>query len=142
MQLNLATRTILNLTCYSLIFNREFKLIRLNRRTRIARIITSLNHLAFISFEDKSLILKVINITLVYPLTIDKEELEELTGNIDILSDEPMEATVVDMMGKNLAKIVVKGSVDMTEKLKTMGLQSGVYAIRFNNGKSQLVIMK
>ena len=77
MQLNLATRTILNLTCYALIFNREFKLIRLNRRTRIARIITSLNHLAFISLEDKSLILKVINITLVYPLTIDIEELEE-----------------------------------------------------------------
>ena len=71
-----------------------------------------------------------------------KEELEELTGNIDILSDEPMEATVVDMMGKNLAKIVVKGSVDMTEKLKTMGLQSGVYAVRFSNGKSQLIIMK
>lgn len=71
-----------------------------------------------------------------------KEELEELTGNIDILSDEPMEATVVDMMGKNLAKIVVKGSVDVTEKLKTIGLQSGVYAIRFKNGKSQLVIMK
>ena len=45
-------------------------------------------------------------------------------------------------MGKNLAKIVVKGSVDMTEKLKTIGLKSGVYAIRFNNGKSQLVIMK
>lgn len=71
-----------------------------------------------------------------------KEELDDLTGNIDILSDEPMEATVVDMMGKNLAKIVVKGSVDMTEKLKTIGLKSGVYAIRFNNGKSQLVIMK
>lgn len=71
-----------------------------------------------------------------------KEELDDLTGNIDILSDEPMEAMVVDMMGKNLAKIVVKGSVDMTEKLKTMGLQSGVYAIRFNNGKSQLIIMK
>lgn len=71
-----------------------------------------------------------------------KEELDDLTGNIDILSDEPMEATVVDMMGKNLAKIVVKGSVDMTEKLKTMGLKSGVYAIRFNNGKSQLIIMK
>ena len=71
-----------------------------------------------------------------------KEELEELTGNFDILSDEPMEATVVDMMGKNLAKIVVKGSVDMTEKLKTMGLQSGVYAVRFSNGKSQLIIMK
>jgi hypothetical protein len=29
-----------------------------------------------------------------------KEELEELTGNIDILSSEPKEATVVDMMGK------------------------------------------
>lgn len=71
-----------------------------------------------------------------------KEELDELTGNIDILSDESMEATVVDMMGKNLAKIVVKGSVDMTEKLKTMGLQSGVYAVKFSNGKSQLVIMK
>ena len=71
-----------------------------------------------------------------------KEELDDLTGNIDILSDEPMEATVVDMMGKNLAKIVVKGSVDMTEKLKTIGLKSGVYAIRFSNGKSQLVIMK
>lgn len=71
-----------------------------------------------------------------------KEELDDLTGNIDILSDEPMEATVVDMMGKNLATIVVKGSVDVTEKLKTMGLQSGVYAIRFNNGKSQLIIMK
>ena len=71
-----------------------------------------------------------------------KEELEDLTGNIDILSDESMEATVVDMMGKNLAKIVVKGSVDVTEKLKTMGLQSGVYVVRFNNGKSQLVIMK
>ncbi len=71
-----------------------------------------------------------------------KEELDELTGNIDILSDESMEATVVDMMGKNLAKIVVKGSVDVTEKLKTMGLQSGVYVVRFNNGKSQLVIMK
>lgn len=71
-----------------------------------------------------------------------KEELEELTGNIDILSDEPMEATVVDMMGKNLATIVAKGSVDMTEKLKTIGLQSGVYAVRFSNGKSQLVIMK
>lgn len=71
-----------------------------------------------------------------------KEELDELTGNIDILSDESMEATVVDMMGKNLATIVAKGSVDMTEKLKTMGLQSGVYVVRFNNGKSQLVIMK
>lgn len=71
-----------------------------------------------------------------------KEELDELTGNIDILSDESMEATVVDMMGKTLAKIVVKGSVDVTEKLKTMGLQSGVYVVRFNNGKSQLVIMK
>lgn len=71
-----------------------------------------------------------------------KEELDELTGNIDILSDESMEATVVDMMGKNLAKTVVKGSVDMTEKLKTMGLQSGVYAVKFSNGKSQLVIMK
>lgn len=71
-----------------------------------------------------------------------KEELEELTGNIDILSDEPMEATVVDMMGKNLATIVVKGSVGVTEKLKTIGLQSGVYAVRFSNGKSQLVIMK
>ena len=71
-----------------------------------------------------------------------KEELDELTGNIDILSDESMEATVVDMMGKNLATIVAKGSVDVTEKLKTMGLQSGVYVVRFNNGKSQLVIMK
>lgn len=71
-----------------------------------------------------------------------KEELDDLTGNIDILSDEPMEATVVDMMGKNLATIVAKGSVDMTEKLKTIGLQSGVYAVRFSNGKSQLVIMK
>lgn len=71
-----------------------------------------------------------------------KEELDELTGNIDILSEESMEATVVDMMGKNLATIVAKGSVDVTEKLKTMGLQSGVYVVRFNNGKSQLVIMK
>lgn len=71
-----------------------------------------------------------------------KEELDDLTGNIEILSDEPMEATVVDMMGKNLATIVVKGSVDVTEKLKTMGLQSGVYAVRFSNGKSQLIIMK
>ncbi|MBR5210425.1 MAG: carbohydrate-binding protein [Paludibacteraceae bacterium] len=71
-----------------------------------------------------------------------KEELDELTGNIDILSDESMEATVVDMMGKNLATIVAKGSVDVTEKLKTMGLQSGVYAVKFSNGKSQLVIMK
>ncbi|MBE6327140.1 MAG: carbohydrate-binding protein [Bacteroidales bacterium] len=71
-----------------------------------------------------------------------KEELDDLTGNIDILSDEPMEATVVDMMGKNLATIVVKGSVGVTEKLKTIGLQSGVYAVRFSNGKSQLVIMK
>lgn len=64
-----------------------------------------------------------------------KEELDDLTGNIDILSDEPMEATVVDMMGKNLATIVVKGSVGVTEKLKTIGLQSGVYAVRFSNGK-------
>lgn len=71
-----------------------------------------------------------------------KEELDDLTGNIDILSDEPMEATVVDMMGKNVAKIVAKGSVDMTEKLKTMGLQSGIYAVKFNNGKTQLIIMK
>ena len=71
-----------------------------------------------------------------------KEELEELTGNIDILSDEPTEATVVDMMGKTLATIVAKGSVDMTEKLKTMGLQSGIYAVKFNNGKTQLIIMK
>lgn len=71
-----------------------------------------------------------------------KEGLEELTGNIDILSDEPTEATVVDMMGKTLATIVAKGSVDMTEKLKTMGLQSGIYAVKFNNGKTQLIIMK
>lgn len=71
-----------------------------------------------------------------------KEDLEELTNSIDIVSCEPMEATVVDMMGKTLAKIVANGSVDAAKKVKEKGLPSGVYAVRFNNGKTQLIIMK
>lgn len=71
-----------------------------------------------------------------------KEDLEELTGNIDILSGEPKEATVVDMMGKTWAKIVANGSVDAAKKVKEKGLPSGVYAVRFSNGKTQLIIMK
>ncbi len=71
-----------------------------------------------------------------------KEDLEELTNSIDIVSCEPMEATVVDMMGKTLAKIVAKSSVDAAKKVKEKGLPSGVYAVRFSNGKTQLIIMK
>ncbi len=71
-----------------------------------------------------------------------KEDLEELTNSIDIVSCEPMEATVVDMMGKTLAKIVANGSVDAAKKVKEKGLPSGVYAVRFSNGKTQLIIMK
>jgi hypothetical protein len=71
-----------------------------------------------------------------------KEELEELTGNIDILSSEPKEATVVDMMGKTWARIVAKSSVDANMKIREKRLPSGVYAVRFSNGKTQLIIMK
>lgn len=71
-----------------------------------------------------------------------KEELEDLTGNIDILSGEPKEATVVDMMGKTWAKIVAKSSVDANMKIREKRLPSGVYAVRFSNGKTQLIIMK
>lgn len=71
-----------------------------------------------------------------------KEELEELTGNIDILSGEPKEATVVDMMGKTWARIVAKSSVDANMKIREKRLPSGVYAVRFSNGKTQLIIMK
>ena len=71
-----------------------------------------------------------------------KEELEELTNSLDIISREPMEATVVDMMGKTLAKIVAKSSVDATMKIREKRLPSGVYAVRFSNGKTQLIIMK
>ena len=71
-----------------------------------------------------------------------KEELEDLTGNIDILSGEPKEATVVDMMGKTWARIVAKSSVDANMKIKEKRLPSGVYAVRFSNGKTQLIIMK
>lgn len=71
-----------------------------------------------------------------------KEELEDLTGNIDILSGEPKEATVVDMMGKTWARIVAKSSVDANMKIREKRLPSGVYAVRFSNGKTQLIIMK
>lgn len=71
-----------------------------------------------------------------------KEELEDLTGNIDILSGEPKEATVVDMMGKTWARIVAKNSVDANMKIREKRLPSGVYAVRFSNGKTQLIIMK
>ena len=59
-----------------------------------------------------------------------------------VLSDEPMEATVVDMMGKTWARIVAKSSVDANMKIREKRLPSGVYAVRFSNGKTQLIIMK
>jgi len=70
-----------------------------------------------------------------------KEGLGELTGNIDIMA-EPTEATVVDMMGRRLATIVASSDVDAAKQIKEKGLPAGIYALKFSNGKTQLIIMK
>ncbi len=71
-----------------------------------------------------------------------KETLEELANVENISSGEPKEATVVDMTGKRLATIVAKGSVDAKEKIKEKGLPTGIYAVRFSDGTTKLIIMK
>ncbi len=70
-----------------------------------------------------------------------KDALDELANNIDIVS-EPTEATVVDMMGRRLATIVTNGSVEAAKQIKANGLPAGIYAVKFNNGKTELIILK
>ena len=77
MQFDLAAGVAVNLLSHTLVHNRELKLIRLNRRARVVRVIACLNHLSLVGLKYKALALEVVDVAFVCAFALYEEELEE-----------------------------------------------------------------
>jgi hypothetical protein len=75
-QFDLLARRVVDLLGYTLIFNRELELVRLNSRRGVLGVIAGLNHLAFVGLEDKALTLEIVDISLVNAIAIHIPELD------------------------------------------------------------------
>ena len=76
LQLDLASRRIVQLLSDTLVLNRELKFVRLDGRCRVLRVVTRLNHLAFPCLEDEAFALEIVDVTFVHTTTVNEPELE------------------------------------------------------------------
>jgi hypothetical protein len=73
----LLARRVVDLLGYTLIFNRELELVRLNSRRGVLGVIAGLNHLAFVGLEDEPFLLEVVEVAGIDACAVDEEEAEE-----------------------------------------------------------------